>query len=181
MMQENTTGPTPVEIHRAEHSPGIHSSLVIVPAPELRQKCAPVDVNIIPQVQIDWVLTMLDVLKSCRNSGINTISISAPQVGIRCRCFMIDSPALSLVAFNPVITKTVGEFESIEGCLSFPKGVFYSVRRAKIVKFHYINGDGIEHSVKLRDRFAAIIQHEIDHLDGILIDDNGKRCSPYGR
>ena len=153
-----------------------HSKLVKVPAPELRQRCEAVDMmTIIPHIP-EITSTMLAVLDSCRKSGINTISISAPQIGFRYRCFMIDSPALLLIVFNPVITRRVGEFQSIEGCLSFRRSDFYSVPRAKIVKFHYTGVDGMVHTLKVRDRYAAIVQHEIDHLDGILMDDNGLRC-----
>ena len=175
-MEEITVGPTPVEIKRAEHNSGIHPKLVMAPAPELRQKSEPININFIPQVQDGWLVTMIDVLDACRKAGIHTNSISAPQVGIKYRYFIIDSPALSIGCFNPVITKRVGQFQSIEGCLSFPRGRFYSVPRAKIIKFHYTDILGKEHSLKLRDRYAAIVQHEIDHLDGILMDDNGLPC-----
>ena len=45
-MEEITVGPTPVEIKRAEHNSGIHPKLVMVPAPELRQKCEPININL---------------------------------------------------------------------------------------------------------------------------------------
>ena len=170
-MEEITVGPTPVEIKRAEHNSGIHPKLVMVPAPELRQKCEPSNMNFVESLPL-----LYDVLRACINAGIITSSISAPQVGIRSRFFIINSPALTIECFNPLIVKHVGICQSVEGCLSFPRGVFYSVPRAKIIKFHYTDRHGIEHSLKLRDRYAAIVQHEIDHLDGILMDDNGLPC-----
>jgi len=147
----------------------IHPSLVMVPDPRLREKSYPV----LHFVKTELINLMREVLTACREHGLNTVSISAPQVGAPLRVFIIDGPALQLVAINPVITKLSGEQQSIEGCLSFPAGTRYKLKRANIVKFRYTDQNGFQHSMKFHDLYAAIVQHEIDHLDGILMDDNG--------
>jgi len=155
----------------------IHPKLVMVPDPRLRQVCAEV-------TKEDGDLTelvglMVEVMEVCRGAGINTASISAPQVGVMKRVFIIFSPAVEIVAINPVITKTAGKQNTREGCLSFPKGANYLVPRPNIVKFHYQDLAGNSRTSKFHDIYAAMVMHENDHLNGILIDDNGTPL--YGR
>ena len=155
----------------------IHEKLVMVPDPRLRQMCAEV-------TKEDGDLTelvglMVEVMEVLRGSGISTSSIAAPQVGVMKRLFIIFSPAVEIVAINPVITKATGEQNSREGCLSFPKGVKYLVPRPKIVKFHYQDLAGHPRTTKFHDLYAAIVMHENDHLNGVLMDDNGTPL--YGR
>ena len=155
----------------------IHEKLVMVPDPRLRQMCAEV-------TKEDGDLTelvglMVEVMEVLRGYGISTSSIAAPQVGVMKRLFIIFSPAVEIVAINPVITKATGEQNSREGCLSFPKGVKYLVPRPKIVKFHYQDLAGHPRTAKFHDLYAAIVMHENDHLNGVLMDDNGTPL--YGR
>jgi len=148
----------------------IHPSMVMVPDPRLREKSK----EVLHTVEVkDIISLMREVLTSCRECGYHTVSIAAPQVGVNVRIFIIDSTAIQLVAINPTITKLHGEQQSIEGCLSFPLGVRFTLKRANVVKFHYTDQNGFQHSMKFHDLYAAIVQHEIDHLDGILMDDRG--------
>ena len=149
----------------------IHPKLVMVPDPRLRQPCAEV-------TQEDGDLTellglMVEVMEVCRGVGINSYSIAAPQVGVMKRVFIIFSPQVEIVAINPIITKATGKQNVVEGCLSFPKGAFYLVQRPNIVKFRYQDLAGNQRSFKFHDIYAAMVMHENDHLNGVLIDDNG--------
>ncbi len=148
----------------------IHPCLVMVPDERLRQ---PSEEVIEGETLTGMLGLMKEVLEACRRSGINTISIAAPQVGIMKRVFIIDSPSIEMVVINPVVTKTSGKQVNKEGCLSFPVGVYYRVERPNIVKFRYQNSNGFTRSMKFHDIYAAAVQHEIDHLDGILMDDRG--------
>jgi peptide deformylase len=148
----------------------IHPCLVMVPDERLRQSCEEV---VEGEVLTGVLGLMKEVLETCRRAGINTVSIAAPQVGIMKRVFIIDSPSIEMVVINPVITKTSGKQVNKEGCLSFPVGVYYRVERPNIVKFRYQNINGFTRSMKFHDIYAAAVQHEIDHLDGILMDDRG--------
>ena len=103
------------------------------------------------------------------------IGLAAPQVGVSRRIIVIDVekhhseyPRIALI--NPVITLTVGEELGEEGCLSLP-GVRGMVRRSAIVKVEGLlpNGDRIEFDAS--NLMARVLQHEIDHLNGILLTD----------
>lgn len=149
----------------------IHPRLLLAPDPRLR--CPSAEVTAPPDQLTELVILLKEVMEACRDVGINTYSISAPQVGEMLRLFVISSPAVEMVAINPVITKTRGEQTRPEGCLSFPVGTQYAMKRANVVKFHYTDLTGVTRSAKFHDLYAALVQHEIDHLNGVLIDDNG--------
>ncbi|MBU3759160.1 MAG: peptide deformylase [Candidatus Omnitrophica bacterium] len=101
------------------------------------------------------------------------VGLAAPQVGVSKR-IMIVSPkgkrGEEHVIVNPVILEMTGRERGPEGCLSFP-GISAEVFRAKKIKVRYQdrNGKVIEDEVK--DFFARVIQHELDHLDGVLLID----------
>lgn len=149
----------------------IHERLVMVPDPRLRQVCS--DVTKEDGDLTELVGLMIEVMEVCRGVGINTSSIAAPQVGVMKRLFIIFSPAIEIVAINPVITKEAGKQITFEGCLSFPRETHYYLPRPKIVKFHYQDLAGKDRAAKFHDIEAAMVMHEIDHLNGIMIDDNG--------
>ncbi|MDD5511869.1 MAG: peptide deformylase [Dehalococcoidales bacterium] len=148
----------------------IHPCLVMVPDERLRRSCEEV---VEGEVLTGVLGLMKEVLEACRRAGINTISIAAPQVGIMKKVFIIDSPSIEMVVINPVVTKTSGKQVNKEGCLSFPVGVYYRVERPNIVKFRYQNSNGFTRSMKFHDIYAAAVLHEIDHIEGILMDDRG--------
>src|SRR5205085_2838410 len=76
-----------------------------------------------------------------------------------------------LVLINPVILTRKGSQEGEEGCLSFPE-LFAKVRRAKTITVQAYNLDGQAIQIDASDLTARIIQHEIDHLHGVLFIDN---------
>jgi peptide deformylase len=155
----------------------IHERLVMVPDPRLRQVCS--DVTKEDGDLTELIGLMVEVMEVCRGVGINTSSISAPQVGVMKRLFIIFSPQVEIVAINPIVTKATGKQNVREGCLSFPKGALYLMPRPDIVKFHYQDLAGKPRTSKFHDLYAAMVMHENDHLNGILIDDNGTPL--YGR
>jgi peptide deformylase len=98
------------------------------------------------------------------------IGLAAPQVGVRKRLFTFDlhegdGPA---VVINPEIVEREGEVLSDEGCLSVP-GYHFEVVRAERVIMRGIDLDGNELVIEGDDLLARMIQHEIDHLDGVLL------------
>lgn len=98
----------------------------------------------------------------------NGVGIAAPQIGVGKRAFIAESSEGPIALFNPVFTdmswkKSKGE----EGCLSVP-GRFDSVLRAKTVRIEAQALDGKKVSFTAKDFFARILQHELDHLDGML-------------
>jgi len=99
------------------------------------------------------------------------IGLAAPQIGVPLRIFVMDngkSGARALV--NPVITERGGSVREEEGCLSVP-GVFADVERHQWVTLSALDGDGEPVTIHARGLEAKVIQHEVDHLDGVLFID----------
>ncbi len=114
------------------------------------------------------------------------IGLAAPQVGESLRLFVLDvdydreevttasgnvdyrlSAFSPKVFINPVITGTSGTTVYEEGCLSVP-GVYEEVKRHKTIHVKYQDLDGKFHEIEADDMLAICIQHENDHLDGIV-------------
>lgn len=103
------------------------------------------------------------------------IGIAAPQVGENIRVVIIASENGPLVLINPEIVKHSWKTEEgEEGCLSVP-GVYGIVKRSSSVKAQWLDERGEKVEVNARGLFARVIQHEIDHLDGILFIDKAIR------
>jgi peptide deformylase len=149
----------------------IHPSLVMVPDPRLRQTC--VELTKKGDELTALISLMREVMTVCRDAGVHAVAIAAPQVGVLERLIVIESQNFDAVVINPVILKSSGTQKNLEGCLSFPPGTKYEVERPDLVKFRYIDQHGFSHTQKFHGFYAAVILHEIDHLDGILMDDNG--------
>ena len=98
------------------------------------------------------------------------IGLAAPQVGVRKRLFVYDEPETCGrgVILNPVITGSDGTWIFEEGCLSVP-GYSWEIERPRTIALSGVDLDGNEVTVEADDLFARLIQHEIDHLDGVLL------------
>jgi peptide deformylase len=106
------------------------------------------------------------------------IGLAGPQVGVSKRIFVVDigvpddTAAKSPIVFiNPKITKTSGENKYEEGCLSLP-GIREIVYRPSDITIQALNLEGNEFSLDASGLLATCIQHELDHLDGILFTDH---------
>lgn len=102
------------------------------------------------------------------------VGLAAPQVGVSIRMFVIDPfwdgeeiEKKPLVLINPKFIRFEGEVDSEEGCLSIP-GIFETVKRAEIVEIEGLNLKGKTVRYKADKLFGRALQHECDHLDGIL-------------
>ena len=103
----------------------------------------------------------------------NGVGLAAPQVGILKRAVVVDvgegGPG-PLKLINPEIVERSGVQNGPEGCLSCPN-MWGDVRRSQYVKVKATNPEGEEVIVEGEDFLARALQHEIDHLDGILFID----------
>jgi peptide deformylase len=100
------------------------------------------------------------------------IGLAAPQVGIPLRLVVIDDGKRGTRALvNPTITERRGTAVGEEGCLSLP-GVFAEVERSEWVNVEALDGDGKPISFEGRGLIARVVQHELDHLDGVLFIDH---------
>lgn len=141
--------------------------------PSLREKSK--EVHKVSKKIKDLVKDLLDTLYSQ-----NGVGLAAPQIGENYRIFVIDTssgdqPLNPMVFINPKIIKKSGAFISNEGCLSFPE-VYTDVRRYLNVTVKAIDGHGRPFVMEAKDGslLAKAIQHEFDHLDGILFIDHAR-------
>lgn len=101
------------------------------------------------------------------------VGLAAPQVGISRQIIVIDDGTNIGALFNPrIIEHSEDLVESPEGCLSLP-GQLYLLKRFKSVTVEYQDLTGNYSTIKAEDFLSIILQHEIDHLNGILISDKG--------
>lgn len=107
------------------------------------------------------------------------VGLAAPQVGLARRLIVVhvppgygddDDPEYEFRLVNPEIVKAFGEKSGIEGCLSIP-GWIGEVPRSEAVTVKALDMDGRQIRIKASGRLAVVLQHEIDHLDGILYTD----------
>lgn len=108
------------------------------------------------------------------------VGLAAPQVGILQRMVVIhvpagaeyeDDPEINLTLLNPEIQRAGGQELGAEGCLSFPD-LWGDVSRYTSITVKAQDGDGKQLKIKARGFLARVIQHEIDHLDGVLFFDH---------
>lgn len=139
--------------------------IITVPDHILSTKTKPVEK--IDRGVLDLVLDMIETCKSAQGIGL-----AAPQIGKSIRICVIDLEHMGILPFaliNPKITKkSWKKAEMEEGCLSIP-GVFGIVKRPAKIKVKALNLNGKEKEIEADGLLARVIQHEIDHLDGILI------------
>ena len=104
------------------------------------------------------------------------IGLASNQVGVLKRVAVVDIGYLQgrsnlIVLINPEILEQNGEISTEEGCLSFP-GISEEIGRAARVKVRALDRDGHPFELETKDLLSVTLQHEIDHLDGILIIDH---------
>ncbi|EKE16315.1 MAG: hypothetical protein ACD_11C00020G0020 [uncultured bacterium] len=120
------------------------------------------------------VQSLIDFMLATMRSA-NGMGLAAPQIGESIRLCVIEENGKTYVLMNPKVTayskkKVLME----EGCLSFP-GEFFQISRPEEVKIRYIDKEGKNAKLKADGLLARALQHEIDHLDGILITDRVRK------
>ncbi|MFC1875370.1 peptide deformylase [Chloroflexota bacterium] len=143
----------------------------VIPDEVLRQKARKVpaiDASI-QQLIDDMILTMQEA---------NGVGLAAPQVGVSLRVAVLQMSGeepFSIV--NPDVVKRSGERQVIEGCLSIP-GYEGEIKRSEKITVKGMDREGKKIRIRATDLLAQALEHEIDHLDGILytdrIDSEGK-------
>ncbi len=129
--------------------------------PVLRQRTADV-------TEIDGVLKQLadDMIETMYAAP--GVGLAAPQVGIQKRLFVYDAGEGPSVVINPRISQSSGEWTFDEGCLSVP-GLSWSIVRPRDILLEGLDIDGNEIAIEAEEYLARVYQHEVDHLDGVLL------------
>jgi peptide deformylase len=109
---------------------------------------------------------MLELMQ--RHKGIG---LAAPQVGLRLRLIVADIGEGPLAVVNPIVVPVGLDSDVMaEGCLSLP-GVELDIQRLLRIELHGAEPSGKAVHIELKGLMARVVQHEVDHLDGILICD----------
>ncbi|MDJ0621851.1 MAG: peptide deformylase [Desulfocapsaceae bacterium] len=139
------------------------------PEPVLRKKANKVEsfTEDLQQLIEDMADTMYDA---------PGIGLAAPQVGESIQLLIVDTRSDAekreyLAVINPEIVASEGTQIDEEGCLSVPD-LTANVKRFKKITLKYQDRDGNTQELTAEDRFAVVLQHEIDHLNGILFIDH---------
>ena len=136
-------------------------SIRVLPEPILRQKSKRVRV-------IDGSIQRLigNMLETMHSAG--GVGLAAPQLGTPLRVIVIGMPEQEdIVLINPEVVRRSGERLVDEGCLSVP-GYIGEIKRAEIVRVKGRDQNGKEVRIKANELLAQVLEHEIDHLNGVL-------------
>jgi peptide deformylase len=132
-----------------------------LPDPVLRQKAKRVSrIDSSIQKLID---DMIDTMRA-----VSGVGLAAPQIGVSLRVAVIEIPGEEVITLiNPEVIKRQGERVVEEACLSVP-GYKGEINRSVIVKVKALDREGKEIRIKGEDLLAQALEHETDHLNGIL-------------
>jgi peptide deformylase len=144
-------------------------TILIWPDPLLKKKALPVS-----KVEDGTRTLIRDMFETMYDA--DGVGLAAPQVGVLERIIVLDTRprdegAQPLAMVNPVITATEGTAVWGEGCLSIP-GENEDVERAETVTVRYLDESGAERELTTAGLLAIAIQHEVDHLDGVVFVDH---------
>ena len=150
--------------------------ILIIPDAKLREKAAPVAaVDAEVRALVD---DMFETMYAAPGIGL-----AAPQVGVLRRVVVLDvakrrdeeAVPQPIAMINPLVTRASGERATFEeGCLSIPD-YYEEVERPAVIAVSYLDRDGRPASLEAEGILAVCIQHEIDHLDGVLFVDHISR------
>jgi peptide deformylase len=167
-----SVAPPPPPPPRARPDPAA-LQLVVYPDPKLKTLAKEV------QVFDEWLAAVVERMKNMmvEHKGVG---LAAPQVGLSLRIFVASPTGKREDArayINPLLMDEHGQEEGEEGCLSLPD-IRIKVERFKAVRVEAVDERDQAFSVALEDFPARVVQHENDHLDGILLID---RLSPMAK
>lgn len=153
------------------------AKIITVPNPILRKIATPVTAFNGKLRQLLSEMTATLNTSGDPTEGIIGVGLAAPQIGQSERVILVrkvpargeDGPVITLVNPEIIKTSTLKEF-GYEGCLSVPN-TYGSVERSKWIKVKAYNEKGNKVGFKAINFFARIIQHELDHLDGVIFTD----------
>ena len=144
--------------------------ILCYPHPVLKKLCRAVE-----RIDDDITCLIQDLLDTMR-AGPGSVGVAAPQIGVTLRVCVIDVSASKLgrdnnhgllIMVNPEIMHREGSAYMREGCMSVPDYTG-DVERATLVRVRFLDDSGAEREIEATGFEAVAIQHEMDHLDGVL-------------
>jgi peptide deformylase len=124
----------------------------------------------------DIILGLVEDLVDTMREGPGSVGVAAPQIGVSLRVCVVDVSGNRhgkennhglLILVNPEILRREGVAVMREGCMSVPDYTG-DVERATTIELRYLDSQGAPHTIEASGFEAVAIQHEMDHLDGIL-------------
>ena len=108
-----------------------------------------------------------DLLDTLSANAEHCVGMAANMIGVHKRILVLNAGFFNMVMINPVILNKSGAYEAEEGCLSLPGQ--HRTTRWQTIEVEFLDRDFKKHRQTFRDFTAQIIQHEMDHFEGILI------------
>jgi peptide deformylase len=145
-------------------------TIIVAPDPRLKQRAKPVT------AVDDSIRRLMDDMLAAMHRA-NGIGLAAPQVGVLKRVIVIDTsmpdqPAQPVRMANPeIVWRAEEQVRGEEGCLSLPEQ-FAEVTRPATIRVRYLDEDNRAREIEADGLLAKCIQHEVDHLEGILFVDH---------
>jgi peptide deformylase len=157
-----------------KHTTGV-IDILKYPAPVLRRVATPVDVidDSITSLCRQMIATLrYNSLVGFFTRAFMSRGLAAPQLGVSRRLIVCGIYGEIKVLINPQIVETSGAYSGYENCLSLPDRDRNIIKRPGFIKVKYKGMDNREDLLAAAKGYAALVAHEIDHLDGILYIDH---------
>jgi len=162
------------------HTSGVRE-IVAYPAPVLRRVATPVDVidDSIVSLSRQMIATLrYNSLVGFFSKAFMSRGLAAPQMGVSRRLIVCGIYGEIKVLVNPEIVETNGAYAGYENCLSLPDHERLIINRPGFIKVKYNGLDSTEKVLSAAKGYAALLAHEIDHLNGILYIDHQSVAVP---
>lgn len=141
--------------------------------PVLREKSLPI--TDFPQELKSIVDDLRDTLTYLQDTYKTGRGLAAPQIGYTRRVVYIQMKDRTIILVNPqIIARSARMFDVWDGCFSFDMAFFVNIQRHQTITVRYFDAEGQEHTEEFSGDMSELLQHELDHLDGILATDHLK-------
>lgn len=142
---------------------------VLLGDPRLREIAEPVVFDRkLPQMLVD----LRDTLSEHQRVYGMGRGLAAPQIGYNKRAVYIQTPKFTSYLINPeIVWRSPETFELWDSCFSMEAKFFVKITRNRSIKVKYVDADQVFHNETFTDDMSELLQHEIDHLDGIMCSD----------
>jgi peptide deformylase len=134
--------------------------------PRLYENCEPLTRDELPQV-MEWVKDLHEAMEDIRKRYGFGRGIAAPQLGIMKRLFYLNLDKPYIIINPEIVDQSEEMFEFWDDCMSFPN-LLVKVKRHQSLTLEYLDEDWGKQSWKVEGAISELIQHEFDHLNGIL-------------